>query len=173
MRQLGTTETALAAARHSSFVFRRITLIVNLIVVVSALAGCANQNVAADQTLAKQEAALRSRSFWASFTNVAANRKISRSSSELNLASPEHTGSLSAASMPNSADATVQPALTTEIDVPSRAPDPRTMQALTCRELMLKEHPKVGFGIHGNAVAQRDHFDSCMRRTSDRRQASE
>lgn len=44
---------------------------------------------------------------------------------------------------------------------------------MNCRELMLKEHPKVHLGATGNAAAQRNYFDSCMRRTGDSKHASD
>lgn len=170
--------------------FAPVFFIASLVLMASALAGCANQNLAGDRPLVKSDTVQQSHSNSTPAAKAAAKSQLtpiarttaespsapspeergpSRASPEqagISESTSEQTSSSAAARIPNNARpmAIVQPGPAAENGRSASSPQPRTVRALNCRQQMLKEHPTVLFGEKGSAAAQRDHFQSCMRR---------
>ncbi len=148
--------------------FANIFLIAQLVVTALALTGCANQNIVVNRPLVTSDMALPSHANSAPAAKATAGRKSARRFDTLPRSeSPEQAGDSSASLTPANARPTglVQPEPSTEANPPAAPADPRNARAMTCRDLMIKEHPPVLFSGSGSATAQRDYFDRCMRQT--------
>ncbi|MDO8877977.1 MAG: hypothetical protein Q8M24_11115 [Pseudolabrys sp.] len=145
--------------------FVRIFLCAQLIVTAAALAGCGSQNFSDTRPSLTAENAPRHRAVSKSVRKRTANRQLRQTFDDggTNEAAPDQASNPSAALMPDKEETTASIPPVSAINSAPPA-DPRTVRAMNCRDLMLKQHPTVRFGGNGTATAQRDYFDSCMRR---------
>jgi hypothetical protein len=143
-------------------------LIAQLVLTVSTLTGCASQNLSDDPSTLTSNNAPRFRSKLTHAAKATANRPAAPSLDVrgANPVSPEHASNPTTGSLPDNANPTslAQPGPAPETSLSAVSPDPRTLRAMNCRDLMLKERPTVRFGDAGSAAAQREYFDGCMRR---------
>lgn len=153
-----------ATRRSSRKQYVPIVLSAQLIVIAAALSGCGNQTVSEARP---SHTALRAHRPHA-ISTAAARRKIhhhlaptfaDRATSQ---AAPYQANKAAAVVIPTTEETTgsIRPDASVGLAPPV---DARTVRAMNCRDLMLKEHPTVRFGSNGTATAQREYFDSCMR----------
>lgn len=150
--------------RYRSNVFNMM-LTAELILIATGLMSCANRQLADDQPAVTSENAKRPRTRTAPAVRATAARQSAPAvdQHDASPAAPEQANSPTAG-VPLEHETTaaiVQPA---PIVREMAAAEPRTIRALNCRDQAFKQYPPVRFGPHGNATAQRDFFDSCMRR---------
>ena len=149
--------------------FVRIFLSAQLILTAAALAGCGNQNFSDARTSLTADKASRSRAVSTVAAKPKANRQLAPTfaDGETSQASRDRASNASAAMIPDKEETTAS--IRPDAAIGSAPPpDPRTVRAMNCRDLMLKQHPTVRFGGNGTATVQREYFDSCMRRAENR-----
>lgn len=134
----------------------RIVLSAQLIAVTIAVAGCGSQNFSDSRPSLTAENTPR--------PGAVPKRTASHQPRQT---FPDQASDAPAALMPDKEETTasIPPAPTSSA---AAQPDPKTVRAMNCRDLMLKQHPTVRFGSNGTANVQREFFDSCMRRAASR-----
>ncbi|MDI1345046.1 MAG: hypothetical protein PSV22_13220 [Pseudolabrys sp.] len=166
MRSIATTglRAARGERRSTRKYFVRIFLSAQLILTAAALAGCGTQTFSEVRPSLNASKAPRPRPVSTVAARPAVKRQLAPTfnDGDTSQASPNQASNAAAATIPDKDETTA--AIRSDVSVGS-APraDPRTVRAMNCRDLMLKEHPTVRFGGNGTAAAQREYFDSCMR----------
>lgn len=145
----------------------RIFLSAQLVLITAGLAGCGKQNFSEARPSLTADTASRPRAVSTAAVRPRIHRQLAPTFNdrESGQASPEQASNAAAVTTPDKEETTAS--IRPEASIGS-APtaDARTVRAMNCRDLMLKEHPTVRIGGHGTATAQREYFDSCMRRAA-------
>ena len=156
--------TVLRRRRSTCKHYVRIFLGAQLVLIAATLAGCGNQNFSEARPSLTTVKAPRLRVFSAAAARPKIRRHLAPTFDDgaTSQASPDQTNNAAAVVIPDTEETTGS--IRADASVGLAPPtDPRTVRAMNCRDLMLKQHPTVRFGSNGTATAQREYFDSCMR----------
>lgn len=171
MRSIATTGVLLRTARGERRSTRknyfRIFLSAQLVLIAAALAGCGNQNLSKARPSLTADKAPRLRAVSTAAVRPKIHRQLAPTFDDVETShtSPDSAKTIAAAAIPDTEETTASIRPDASVGLAPLA-DARTVRAMNCRELMLKQHPTVRFGSNGTATAQREYFDSCMRRVA-------